>query len=65
MTLTGCSAVLTVDGVMIKSKLCFSQVKVKVVTKVKLEGIEVSVVDKEHGIKAKTTRYFTLTLRTL
>ena len=32
------------------------QVKVKVVTKVNVEDVELSVVDKEHNIKSKSVR---------
>ena len=42
---------------MVESLLLFSlQVKVKVVTKVTVEDVELSVVDKEQNIKAKTLR---------
>ena len=42
---------------MVESLVLFSlQVKVKVVTKVTVEDVELSVVDKEQNIKAKTLR---------
>ena len=42
---------------MVESLVLYSlQVKVKVVTKVTVEDVELSVVDKEQNIKAKTLR---------